>query len=43
MLDAATRDRILADIIGTYATRTALPLLTKTYPAIEMDDAYAIQ
>jgi 2-oxo-hept-3-ene-1,7-dioate hydratase/2-keto-4-pentenoate hydratase len=43
MLDAATREQILADIIGTYATRTALPLLTKTYPAIEMDDAYAIQ
>ncbi len=43
MLDAATRDRILADIIGTYRTRRALPPLTKTYPGIEMDDAYAIQ
>ena len=43
MLDTATRDRILADIIGTYSTRQALPLLTKAYPAIEMDDAYAIQ
>lgn len=43
MLDAATRDRILAEIIGTYSTRKALPLLTKTYPGIDMDDAYAIQ
>lgn len=43
MLDAATRDRILADILATYSTRTALPLLTKTYPEIAMDDAYAIQ
>ena len=32
MLDTATRDRILADIIGTYSTRQALPLLTKAYP-----------
>lgn len=43
MLDAATRDRILADINGTYRTRTALPLLTQSYPGIDMDDAYAIQ
>lgn len=43
MLDAATRDRILADIIGAYSTRKALPLLTKTYPGIDMDDAYSIQ
>jgi 2-oxo-hept-3-ene-1,7-dioate hydratase/2-keto-4-pentenoate hydratase len=43
MLDTATRDRILADIIGTYTTRTALPLLTQRYPGIDMDDAYAIQ
>jgi 2-keto-4-pentenoate hydratase len=43
MLDAATRSQIVADIIETYQTRTALPLLTQTYPAIEMADAYAIQ
>ena len=43
MLDAATRDRILADIIGTYRNRKALPLLTQTYPGITVEDAYAIQ
>ncbi len=43
MLDAATREQILADLIDTYRTRTALPLLTTRYPGIGMDDAYAIQ
>lgn len=43
MLDAATRSQILADLIETYQTRKALPLLTQTYPQIGMDDAYAIQ
>lgn len=43
MLDADTRSQILADIIETYRTRTPLPLLTQTYPAIEIEDAYAIQ
>jgi 2-oxo-hept-3-ene-1,7-dioate hydratase/2-keto-4-pentenoate hydratase len=43
MLDAATRDRILADINGVYETRKPLPLLTQTYPGIEVADAYAIQ
>jgi 2-oxo-hept-3-ene-1,7-dioate hydratase/2-keto-4-pentenoate hydratase len=43
MLDAATRAKILADINGVYATRQPLPLLTKTYPGIEVADAYAIQ
>lgn len=43
MLDAATRNQILADIIDTYRTRTPLPLLTKTYPQIDILDAYAIQ
>jgi 2-keto-4-pentenoate hydratase len=43
MLDTATRSQIVADLIATYQTRTALPLLTQTYPAIEMEDAYAIQ
>lgn len=43
MLEAATRDQILADIINTYATRKPLPLLTKTYPQIDILDAYSIQ
>jgi 2-keto-4-pentenoate hydratase len=43
MLDGATRDKIVSDIIDAYRTRQALPLLTQTYPGIEMDDAYAIQ
>jgi 2-keto-4-pentenoate hydratase len=43
MLDAATRERILADIVDTYRTRKALPLLTQTYPGITVEDAYAIQ
>lgn len=43
MLDAATRSQIVADLIDTYRTRKALPLLTQTYPQIDMEDAYAIQ
>lgn len=43
MLDAAARSQIVADLFGTYRSRQALPLLTQTYPAIEVDDAYAIQ
>ncbi|NBR32721.1 MAG: 4-oxalocrotonate decarboxylase [Sphingomonadaceae bacterium] len=43
MLDSATRNQIVADLIGTYHTRTPLPLLTQTYPQIEMADSYAIQ
>ncbi len=43
MLDAAARSQIVADIIETYTTRKALPLLTQTYPQIEVEDAYAIQ
>lgn len=43
MLDAATRARILGEINGAYQTRKPLPLLTQTYPAIEIEDAYAIQ
>ncbi|MEQ1494889.1 MAG: fumarylacetoacetate hydrolase family protein [Novosphingobium sp.] len=43
MLDAATRSQIVADLFGTYRSRQSLPLLTQTYPAIEVDDAYAIQ
>lgn len=43
MLDPAIRSQIVADLIATYDTRLALPLLTQTYPQIEMEDAYAIQ
>lgn len=43
MLDAQTRAKILADINNVYQTRKPLPLLTKTYPEIEIADAYAIQ
>jgi len=43
MLDAATRAPILAEINGVYASRQPLPLLTQSYPGIEVDDAYAIQ
>jgi 2-keto-4-pentenoate hydratase len=43
MLDVATRSQIVADLIETYQTRKALPLLTQTYPEIGMEDAYAIQ
>lgn len=43
MLDAQTRAQILAGIDGVYETRRPLPLLTQTYPGIEIADAYAIQ
>lgn len=43
MLDQETRDKILADINQTYVTRKPLPLLTKTYPDIELEDSYRIQ
>lgn len=43
MLEEATRARIVADLEGVYRTRQPLPLLTKTYPAIEIEDAYRIQ
>ena len=43
MLDSATRSQIVANLFGTYRTRQALPLLTKSYPQIEVADAYAIQ
>lgn len=43
MLDAPTRNQIVADLSAAYRTRQALPLLTQTYPQIEVDDAYAIQ
>lgn len=43
MLDAASRSQIVQDLFETYRTRKALPLLTQTYPGIEVEDAYAIQ
>jgi 2-keto-4-pentenoate hydratase len=43
MLDSATRSQIVEQIIGAYQSRKSLPLLTKDYPTIEVDDAYAIQ
>lgn len=43
MLDQATRAKIVEDLVGTYETRQGLPLLSKTYPGIEVEDAYRIQ
>jgi 2-keto-4-pentenoate hydratase len=43
MLDQATRDQIVEALVGVYASRAPLPLLTKTYPGIEVADSYAIQ
>lgn len=43
MLDQPTRARIVEALEGAYRTRTPLPLLTKTYPGIEVEDAYQIQ
>lgn len=43
MLDDITRARIVEDLEGVYRTRKPLPLLTKTYPGIEVEDAYRIQ
>lgn len=43
MLDAATRAKIVADLHEVYRSRKPLALLTKTYPGIEVEDAYRIQ
>lgn len=43
MLDPETRQQIVEDIENTFETRQPLPLLTKTYPEISVEDAYAIQ
>jgi 2-keto-4-pentenoate hydratase len=43
MLDEATRAKIVSELLDVYRTRKALPLLTKTYPGIEVTDAYKIQ
>ena len=43
MLDQATRTKIVSDLFETYQTRKGLPLLSKAYPGIEVEDAYRIQ
>jgi 2-oxo-hept-3-ene-1,7-dioate hydratase/2-keto-4-pentenoate hydratase len=43
MLDEATRIKIADAIERVYVDRSPLPLLTKTYPGIEVADAYRIQ
>ena len=43
MLDQATRDRIVDAFFDTYETRKPLPLPSKTWPGIEVEDAYRIQ
>jgi len=43
MLDRAARLKIVQDIESVYETRTQLPLLTKKYPDMELEDAYRIQ
>jgi 2-oxo-hept-3-ene-1,7-dioate hydratase/2-keto-4-pentenoate hydratase len=43
VLDAAQRARIVDDLEAVWRTRKPLPLLTKTWPGIEVEDAYRIQ
>jgi 2-keto-4-pentenoate hydratase len=43
MLSEATRQSIFEDIADVYRTRNQIPALTKTYPEIGIEDAYAIQ
>jgi len=43
MLDAATRAKVVDDLFGAYETRKGLPLLSKTCPGVEVEDAYRIQ
>lgn len=43
MLDEALRAKIVGDLHEVYRTRKPLPLLTRTYPGIEVEDAYRIQ
>jgi 2-keto-4-pentenoate hydratase len=43
MLDGNTIQAIVSDIEGVYESRKPLPLLTKTYPGISVDDSYRIQ
>lgn len=43
MLDQATREKIVDDFFEVYRSRKPMPLLTATYPGIEVEDAYRIQ
>jgi len=43
MLDNATREKIVDDFFEVYRSRKPMPLLTKTWPGIEVEDAYRIQ
>lgn len=43
MLDNATRAKIVDDFFEVYRSRKPLALITKTYPGIEVADAYKIQ
>jgi 2-oxo-hept-3-ene-1,7-dioate hydratase/2-keto-4-pentenoate hydratase len=43
MLDTETRAQIVDALFQVYETRQPLPLLTRTYPGIEVEDAYRIQ
>jgi 2-oxo-hept-3-ene-1,7-dioate hydratase/2-keto-4-pentenoate hydratase len=43
MLDEVTRQKIVGELFGVYRNRKPLPLLTKTYPGIEVEDSYRIQ
>ncbi len=43
MLDQATRSKIVKDLTESYLTRKGLPLISKAYPQIELEDSYRIQ
>ena len=43
MLDAATRAKIVDDLFSAYETRKGLPLISKAYPSVEVEDSYRIQ
>ena len=43
MLDEIARSQIVRDLEAAHRTRKSLPLLTKTYPGIEIEDAYRVQ
>lgn len=43
MLDDPTCAKIADDLLGVYETRTPIPLLSKSYPGIGIEDSYRIQ
>jgi len=43
MLDNSIRTKIIDDLFNVYRTRQQMPLLTETYPDIEIEDSYRIQ